>query len=136
MLPPFAHASAMEDAIQVLSRFCIPLYQDGKGRPFQHGTGFIVVRGGDHYLVSAAHVLDAAPESELFYYTTERELRPLSGRRVRTLGEGKRDDDLIDIGVLLLTGPPFPPYPQVEKYAVDASLFSPKCVPRWGKNTL
>ena len=57
-------AEAVED---LSAAFSIPLYQDDNGRPSLHGSGFFVTVGRDHFLVSAAHVLDTATKNGLFF---------------------------------------------------------------------
>ena len=53
-------------SVEVLTKFSIPLYQNDKGRPSLHGTGFFVSVDGNHFLISAAHVLDTAMTRGLY----------------------------------------------------------------------
>ena len=122
------------EAVEDLSAFSIPLYQDDNGRPSLHGSGFFVTVGRDHFLVSAAHVLDTATKNGLFFYLSPNTSRDLRGQRIRSGSPESRDSDLIDIGVLKLSGEPMPPYPAVRKFAMDVSYLKPSHQPRSGKN--
>jgi hypothetical protein len=124
-------SKAIEKATDLLLKFSIPLYKNHNGRPELHGTGFFVKASSDHFLVSAAHVLDKA--KELFYYCTPNTLRHLSGRLVRSKGVENRAYDLIDVGVLKLSDGHTPPYPEVDKFAMDISYLQPRYRPRTGK---
>ena len=48
--------------------------------------------------------------------------------------QGDREKDPIDIGVLKLTSEGLPPYPDVNKFAVDISYLQPQSLPRSGKH--
>jgi hypothetical protein len=124
------------EVVEDLSAFSIPLYQqDYNGRPSQHGSGFFVTVGRDHFLVSAAHVLGTATtKNGLFFYSSPNTPRYLRGHRIRSGSPESRDRDLIDIGVLRLTGDPMPPYPAVRKFAMDVSYLKPSYQPRSGKH--
>ena len=128
-------AEVIEEATQVLVKFSIPLYRkDRVGRPLQYGTGFFVRTQSATFLVSAAHILDYAKSHALFYYSEPGQLRNLSGQLIRSTGEEDRAKDLIDVAVLRLSGGSIPPYPKVEKYAMDMSYLRPRYRPRTGKS--
>ncbi len=123
------------EAIDVLTKFSIPLYVNDKyRRPVLFGTGFFVRAGENHFLVSAGHVLDVARTQRVFFYATPNKLRALTGRVLTTGLPDKRDDDLLDIGVMRLTGEAAPPYPEVEKVAMDASYLKLNYLPRSRKH--
>ncbi len=124
------------ESLELLVNFSVPLYYaDDYGRPIQFGTGFFVRGNAEYYLVTAAHVLDTAFEKEVFYYVTPSKIRKLSGETTRT---GKsalnRCDDVIDIGVMRLTGDGLPPYPEVSKFVMEPEYLRPQYLPRAGRN--
>lgn len=119
-------ANFLREAAQLLTKLVVPIYEiDRRGRPSLHGSGFFVRLNDHHFLVSAAHVLESLKRTELFYYAESRILRKLSGRLFTNPWKGNRDDDPIDVGVLHLSGPRLPPYPEVEKYPMDISYLRP-----------
>ena len=124
----------IEEAIDILVKFSIPLYQNYNNLPRLLGTGFFVKSNNDYYLVSAAHVFDAGKQNELFFYVKPNLTRILSGELLRTKGEDNRLNDNLDIGVLKLSEGNLPPYPDVEKFAMDISYLKPHYLPRSGKN--
>lgn len=124
----------IDKAIEILANFSIPLYQTYNNLPRLLGTGFFVRKNSDCYLVSAAHVLDAAKKNEVFYYIKPNVIRFLTGQLLRSKGEENRLNDLIDIGVLKLSQDNLPPYPEVNKFAMDISYLKPHYLPRIGKN--
>jgi hypothetical protein len=83
--------------------------------------------------VSAAHVLEDLKTHTLFYYIESQVIRKLSGRLLLSPWSGSRDSDPVDIGVLRLSGTGQPPYPSVEKYAMDFSYLSATPRTRVGK---
>ena len=125
---------AIEQAVDVLSALSVPLYQDHNGRPSLHGTGFFVKVGSSSFLVSAAHVMDTAGDNGLYFFSSPRVRRHLAGKLLRTGPKEKRSDDLIDIGVLKLEGGATPPYPDVNKFAMDLTYLRPKYRPRTGRS--
>jgi hypothetical protein len=128
-------ATVLESAIDLLTKYSIPLYvNDEYNRPDQFGTGFFVRAGESHFLVSAAHVLDVARTRKVFYYATPEKLRWLSGRVLTTGRPETLDDDMLDVGVMRLTGDALPPYPAVDKFPVEISYLRPKYLPRLGKH--
>lgn len=120
----------LDEATDVLTSFVVPLYyEDNNGRPSLFGSGFFVRDGVDHFLVSAAHVLEMLRTSPLFYYITPTTTRKLSGQLRLNRWVGDREHDPIDIGVLKLTES-VPPYPEVKKFAMDISYLCPRLLPR------
>lgn len=129
----FQHA--IDEAVNLLTKFSIPLYvHDAYGRPNQFATGFFVRARQSHFLVSAAHVLDETRKSKVFYYVTPTKLRWLTGKVLTTGYPDERQCDSIDVGVMKITGEGLPPYPEVDKFSIDISYLKPGYVPREGKH--
>lgn len=120
----------LDEATDILSRFVVPLYVEKRGRPYQVGSGFFVRAGSAHFLVSAAHVLELG--TALFYYVEPSLTARLSGERRLSKWIGDREHDPVDVGTLKLRDT-FPPYPKVDKHAVDVSYLNPGLVPRADK---
>ena len=122
-------------AIDQITRFSVPLYINDKDRrPLPHGTGFFVKNDTDCFLVSAAHVFDTAFERGMYYYTSQSEIRYLSGRLILSNPSPTRADDKRDVGVLKLNRGPLPPYPAVNKYHMDISYLKANYRPRDAKH--
>lgn len=120
----------MDEATDILSRCVTPLYRDEGGRPSQVGTGFFVRAGSSNFLVSAAHVLDEA--KSLYYYIETNVTAKLAGVRRVSTWKGDRENDPVDVGVLKLSESA-PPYPALNKYALDISYLRPGLLPRADK---
>jgi hypothetical protein len=115
----------------ILSRHIVPLFsEDQNRRPQPRGTGFLVSSGSGSFLVSAAHVFDCP--QPLFFYVEPKTQRWLSGElRLTKRPDGKsRESDRLDVGVLKLRSPGFPPYPQLDKYALPISDLMAGALPR------
>jgi hypothetical protein len=111
------------------------LYErDNRGRPSSHGSGFFVKNGERHFLVSAGHVLETLKNRPLYYYVSPGTTRKLSGRLLLNPWKGDRENDPIDLGVLRLSDEELPPYPEVDKFAMDISCLRPALIPRSGTN--
>ncbi len=121
------------EAIDLLSCFSIPLYIDERGRPSHVGTGFFVNSGANCFLVSAAHVFDIAAKSDMYFYSTPNQKRHLDGHMLRSKAPLGRKRDVVDVGILRLGHAGRPPFPQVQKFAMDISYLKPSYVPRSGK---
>jgi hypothetical protein len=127
----------IDEATNLLAKFSLPIYEDDhRGRPSLHGTGFIVQAGGQHFFVSAAHVLENLKAKPLYYYIGPSITRKLSGKLLLNRWRGDREKDPVDIGILRLTSEGLPPYPDVSKFAVDISYLRPRFLPRSGKHYL
>jgi hypothetical protein len=124
--------SMLDEATDVVTSFVVPLYVDDRGRPSQFGSGFFVKDGSRHFLVSAAHVLEVLRTKRVYYYVAPSTTADLSGELRLNPWVGDRENDPIDIGVVLVDGPP-PPYREVSKFAMDVSYFQPQLLPRSGK---
>ena len=134
--PPTANRldAPIKEVTELLAKFSTPLYQyDSDHRPELIGTGFFVKAGGSSFLVSAAHVLDVAKNRGLFFYIAPKTTRNLSGRLIRSNHEDNRHSDLIDVGVLRLSAESEPPYPEVDKFAMEPSYLRPRFRPRTAK---
>ena len=125
----------ISEAIDTLIKFSIPLYVDDEyGRPEQFGTGFFVRAEESLYLISAAHVLDNARTNKVYLYSTPKIRRYLTGKVITTGHPDQRDEDVVDIGVLKMTGEALPPYSEVDKFPMDVSYLTPEYLPRSGKH--
>jgi len=120
----------LDEAGDVLSGCVIPLYMEERGRPSHFGTGFFVRSGSSNFLVSAAHVLEFG--ESLFYYIEPNVTAKLSGERRLNRWNGDREKDPVDVGVLMLDQNS-PPYPAIDKYAVDVSYLRSALLPREDK---
>lgn len=125
-----------DQIVDLLIKFSIPLYVDYEDVPTQIGTGFIVHSEQEFFLVSAAHVLDDALTHGMYFYCSPNLKRHLKGKLVHSKVTPDRTQDSIDVGVLRLSDGPFPPYEEVDKFAMDISYLKPKYVPRESKQYL
>jgi hypothetical protein len=78
--------------------------------------------------------LDEARQKRVFFYATRDKIRTLTGKVLTTGDPDKRDNDLLDVGVMKLTGEAAPPYPDVEKFPMPGSYLKPAYLPRSGKH--
>lgn len=117
----------------LLTKFVVPIYQEHRRKPQQIASCFIVRVGSKHVLVSAAHVLSGLRDNDLFIFTAPGYTRKLSGTALLTPANGNRNNDSLDVGVLRLTNDFNPPYPEVEKFAVEHSYLKPYSGQRKGK---
>lgn len=125
----------IDEAAVLLAKFVVPLYEsDSRLRPSSHGSGFFVRAGERHFLISAGHVLETLRTRPLFYYVSPSSIRKLSGRLLLNPWQGDRKSDPIDVGVLRLSDEEVPPYPEVNKFAIDVSYLRPGFLPRSGRN--
>jgi len=123
----------------VLSQHVVPIFLRHRGKPMLTGAGTLVSSKTNHYLVTAAHVLDpAASGEELFCYVEKGMSQRIAGEvMVSEPSKGcGRKDDRIDIGVVKLSGPRFPPFSGVEKFAISRDCLLPQAVPRDQKQYL
>ena len=127
--------NTIAQASELIGRFSIPLYfDDDQGRPVLFGTCFIVTSPKGNFLVSAAHVLDQALEAGLYFYSSPDKKCHVYGTLHRTSSREKRSQDLADIGVVKLHEDIRPPFPEVDKFAVDVSYLKPQHLPRAGRH--
>ena len=123
----------LEGASDLLTRLVVPLYQDDRGTPDLIGSAFFVFYRDAHFLVSAAHVFDKLKTGNIYYYVKPSVIRNLGGRVLLSKWEGTRKDDPVDIGVLKLEGGHEPPYPDVDKFAMDFSYLAATARSRVGR---
>lgn len=121
-----------------VSRYIVPIFTDEKSKPMSTGTGFLLNTGFGHALVSAAHVLDGFREGRSYYfYATPKSKRAIAGTALfsKLPLTGRRDDDIIDVVVVLLEGDPdeLPPFPEVGRDSLQLDLLAPQAVPRASK---
>ncbi|OSZ75494.1 trypsin-like peptidase domain-containing protein [Hydrogenophaga sp. IBVHS1] len=109
----------------IVCHYVVPIYQTQQNRLTQVGTGFLVRSSAEHFLVTAAHVLDVGDASPLYFFCAPSKLRSLAGSFRCTTFDQSRDDDLIDVAVIRLEGGAVPPYHEVEKYALDLDSLQP-----------
>ena len=120
----------IDESASILAQFVVPLYRlDAKGRPSQIGSGFFIRVNSTFALISAAHVLRVLTHGPLFYYTTPTNLEQVVGKLILGRGAGGAEDK-IDVAAVFLENQRGPPYPDVQKYAVDMSYMRPNFVPR------
>jgi hypothetical protein len=125
----------IDEAAAVLAKFVVPVYEsDSRLRPSLLGSGFFVRAGERHFLISAGHVLETLKARQLFYYVSPGITRKLSGRLLLNSWQGDRENDPIDVGVLWLSDEELPPYPEIDKFAIDVSYLRPALLPRSGRN--
>ena len=130
----FKFDNAIDSAIDILTNYSIPLYLDRNNKPVHFGTGFFVHKGGQYFLVSAAHVLDKALSHGLYFYSSPSKRCHLTGRLTRSGLESLRKDDHIDVGVVKLSSEIQPPFLEVQKFAMDISYLQPSYLPRSNKH--
>jgi len=93
-----------------LSAFSIPLFiaERPNKPPRLVGTGFIFPYASQHYLISAAHVLEEHYQDgqSIHYYIQPGIPHRLDGPAFLTSpSSGNRDDDIIDVGIVRLESP-------------------------------
>lgn len=116
-------AQAINRSFNLLSKLVIPLYvDDARGRPQPCGSGFFVRAANVTLLVSAAHVLEQGKTAHLYYYIAPKLRRLVNGEMTSNKWVGSRDKDLLDVAAVRLEGGNLPPYPEVEKLAINLTL--------------
>jgi len=115
-------AQAISGSFGVLSKLVVPLYiDDQSGRPQLCGSGFFVTKSGATLLISAAHVLEEGRSARLHYYIAPKVKRFVNGRITSNKWAGPRDKDLLDLAAVRLEGPGLPPYPDMDKFALNVA---------------
>lgn len=118
----------VDDAINIMSSYVIPIYTTQHNKPKQFGSGFFVHSQGQYFLLSAAHVLKESIKNELFIYIEPKKQMKLVGN-VRI----NNDEKNIDVGVIRLTKGLMPPYPTIKKAPIEIKELKPRLLPRAGK---
>lgn len=130
--------SAIASQANLLLQHVVPLFSVPKGkRPVLVGTSLLVEAFGDHFLVSARHVIDhAKPPGRLHYYIEPGQLHQLIGF-VKHTGSLKGDSkDLADLAVIRLPPSARPPSTAVWKRPVQLSALVQQKLPRADKQYL
>jgi hypothetical protein len=71
------------------------------GNPHPHGSGVFIEIDGSKFLITAAHVVDDK-EDEIYIGIDTHELLKMGGDLTKNIAPGHRDDDKIDISILML----------------------------------
>ena len=119
---------------ELLSQSVVPLFAECPNRrPQALGTGLLVSRAGAYYLISAAHVLDEAFGTNVFFYAGERTTHRLRGiyRSTPTTNPIKRDDDPLDVGVFRFVEPNLGQLTEIGKSAIDFGALRSVREDRW-----
>jgi hypothetical protein len=95
----------MADRLAYLCKASVPIFSVGEdGSPLIEGTGFFVAYSKRTFLVSAAHVLDRhlVEKQKLYIFPSDIPAIEIKGNGCLTVlpSSGKREDDLIDVGIL------------------------------------
>jgi hypothetical protein len=92
----------------LLGRHVLPVFcLDDEGGPSFEGSCVAVRTDDNHFVVSAAHVLDATTQGGVHLLLNGREQNPLQNPTWLTLTKypGSRHDDLVDVGYIRLQEP-------------------------------
>jgi hypothetical protein len=127
-----------ENFVENVGRYVLPIFTHENGIPVSVGTGFLLDTEFGHALVTAAHVLDGFYSGrEYFFYAAPAITRKIAGEALfsKLPQSGNRDDDLIDIAIVLLAGDAdeLPPFNVIGKLSMSLDLVAPQATPRQGK---
>lgn len=127
-----------ENFVEDVGRYVVPIFTDVDGAPVSWGTGFLLDTEFGHALVTAAHVLDGFNSGrEYYFYAAPAVKRGIAGEALfsKLPPSGQRDDDLIDVAIVLLVGDAdeLPPFAAVGKLSMPLSFVTPQAAPRQGK---
>jgi hypothetical protein len=127
-----------ENFVEDACRYVLPIFTDEDGVPVSVGTGFLLDTEFGHALVTAAHVLDGFYDGrEYYFYADPVTKRGIAGEALfsKLPPSGNRDDDLVDVVIVLLEGEKdeLPPFDAVEKVSMPLNLLTPQATPRQGK---
>ena len=107
----------------LLMRYVVPVMQnDDQEYPVGIGTGFLVKHLGQPYLVSAGHVFDHTKDGLLYFYSKQNKIRQIYGNIFRFPSAHREGSpsDLIDVGILRLAGPGYPPLELLDKGCLES----------------
>lgn len=90
LLPMSGLAASIEEIFETLVKLSIPLYVDFDGAPALIGTGFFVKLDGSVLLMSAAHVLEQARVTEVYYCCKPNQKRYVMGSLTVNRHDGPR----------------------------------------------
>ena len=102
------------DLIPDLGKHVVPMCVEHRRKPQVVGTGFLVAVNERHFLITAAHVLDKLEDNLPYFFPSgPHTTRLVAGDVIKSVvPEGRtRDDDKLDVGVVVLSGDNLPPYP-------------------------
>lgn len=121
--------------IEDVSRYVVPIFTDQNGAPVSVGSGLLLNTQISHVLVTAAHVLDGIREGRSYYmYIAPATKRAIVGDVLlsKIPSSGIRDDDLVDIAVVILegSGDELPPFDQVGKDSLPINRVMVQGIPR------
>lgn len=137
IVPPETLELLGPDFVGDVGRFVYPIFRDREGAPESIGSGFLVrFDDGLVCLITAAHVLDHIRRGEdLYWYAGTALKRHVEGQGLLSPMPpgGNRDDDRIDVGVVILNGEGLPPYADIGKDALPAERLHMGAVPRTDK---
>ena len=115
---------AIADAIEVISKYVLPLYVEHRSRQMLIGSGFFVETRNKLALVTAAHVLNRISNANpLFVYRRPNELVQITGKRFLSHPEG------IDLGFILTSNFQLP-WVDVSKFACRIEYLHAQRTPR------
>ena len=119
---------ALQRIGSALLRCVVPIFCRKGSRVTQEGCGFLVAQGSNYFLVTAAHVIrQKINENVLCISLGGKRLRGIDGRYLLTPGPGVPiAKDEIDVAVVMLEGSHLPPYPDVDKYPLEATALMAK----------
>jgi hypothetical protein len=131
---PIDFRATISDALELLIHYSLPIYIDNEyGHPELIGTGFIVHREKNFFLVTAKHVYEHRTRGSLYFHSDINIKRHITGTVICSPRVGEEGEDQIDIAVVRLEGGALPPYPGVKRMAVDYGHLSPNRTPRSGR---
>jgi hypothetical protein len=108
----------------LLMHHVVPVMQnDDRGYPVAWGTGLLVKHLGQPYLVSAGHVFEQAKGGPLFFYSEQNEIRQIYGNILRfpSAHYSGSEPKMVDVGIIRLAGPGYPPLKLVGKGCLGAN---------------
>ena len=92
-------------AVEIIRGSVVPVFRaDPMFAPTFEGSGVLAILDDRHYLVTAAHVLDAMTDGGVHLLAEGRETQPLSPTMHLTVAStsGRRTSDLVDLGLVPL----------------------------------
>jgi hypothetical protein len=124
--------------VEDVGRCVIPIFTDEDGAPVSVGTGLLLDTQFGHALVTAAHVLDGFYAGRSYYFYAAQDLkRAIAGKALfsKVPPSGNRDDDLVDVVVVLLAGDAdeLPPFNAVGKISLPLERVETQAAPRQDK---
>ena len=131
--------SLSQHLVTILAKCVVPLYRNNERmRPIHIGTGLLVGRDENLFLVSAAHVLRECESSELFFYADTTTVMGVTGKIKITPSSSVQgqNTDRLDVGVVKLADLDPNRYPLVINTPLPATGLLGTALPRDGKRYL